>query len=231
MTEIRYRSDIAVELIDHMGGDRSIVRAARVSSGAAGTPEKDRGLLNMLARDRHGSPFESVVLQFKVECPIFVAREWFRHRVSSFNETSGRYKVLEPEFYVPKFERPLKQIGKPGAYEFEHVPYESWKRVQAHHESAAIRAWESYDRMIKNGVAREVARNVLPLSLYTSFSWTVNLRSAMNFLSLRWAHVNSTVPTFPLYEIQQGAVKVERHAQAVAPIAMEMFNKHGRVTP
>ncbi|MFI6684944.1 FAD-dependent thymidylate synthase [Streptomyces sp. NPDC050485] len=231
MTEVRYRSDIDVELIDHMGGDHSIVRAARVSSGTAGTPEKDRGLLNMLARDRHGSPFESVVLQFKVECPIFVAREWFRHRVSSFNETSGRYKVLEPEFYEPHGGRPMRQIGQPGKYAFEEGAYEQKVQVKAAHKRLATWAWDEYTEMLDAGIAREVARNVLPLSLYTSFFWTVNLRSAMNFLSLRWAHEESTVPTFPLYEIQQGAMKVEEHAQAIAPIAMEMFNKHGRVSP
>ncbi|MEU1071528.1 MULTISPECIES: FAD-dependent thymidylate synthase [unclassified Streptomyces] len=231
MTEIRFRSDIGVELVGHMGGDHSIVRAARVSSGAAGSPEKDRGLLNMLARDRHGSPFESVILQFKVDVPIFVAREWFRHRVSSFNETSGRYKVLEPEFYVPHGGRPLQQIGKPGAYIFEEGTYEQKIQVKAAHERIARWAWDEYTSMLEGGIAREVARDVLPLSTYTSFFWTVNLRSAMNFLSLRWAHEKSAFPTFPLYEIQEGAMKVEEHAQTVAPIAMEMFNAHGRVTP
>ncbi|MFD9561489.1 FAD-dependent thymidylate synthase [Streptomyces sp. NPDC059994] len=231
MTEIRFRSDIDVELVDHLGGDHSIVRAARVSSGTAGTPEKDRGLLNMLARDRHGSPFESVVLQLKVECPIFTAREWFRHRVGSFSETSGRYKVLEPDFYVPSFNRPLRQVGKPGAYSFEKGDYKQVHVARAEHRRMANEAWDSYQFMLGQGIAREVARDALPLNLYTSFLWTVNLRAVMNFLSLRWAHEKSTVPTFPLYEIQQGAMQVEKHAAAVAPTAMEMFNAHGRVAP
>ncbi|ARZ66883.1 FAD-dependent thymidylate synthase [Streptomyces albireticuli] len=193
---VQLRSDMKVDLIDHLGGDHSIVRAARVSSGTSSDPVKDRGLLNMLVRDRHGSPFESVTLQFKVEAPVFVAREWFRHRVSSFNETSGRYKVMEPVFYKPKTGRPLRQIGKPGAYTFEAGDYEQNAVVAGEHYRMAKEAWNSYQRMLDKGIAREVARNILPFSLYTSFYWAVNLRSAMNFLSLRWAHENSTVPTF-----------------------------------
>jgi thymidylate synthase (FAD) len=222
---------MGVELIDSMGNDDSIVRAARVSSGTTGSEKANKGLINMLARDRHGSPFEAVTLQFKIDVPLFVAREWMRHRMSSFNETSGRYRVLEPVFYVPNEERPLKQIGKPGAYSFEEGTYEQKVLTKAAHMRSAKAAWDDYEYMLSEGVARETARNVLPLSLYTSFYWTVNLRSAMNFLSLRWAHENSKVPTFPLYEIEQAAKKVEEFATHVAPEAMAAFNKHGRVSP
>lgn len=232
MTGITFRSDMGVDLLDYMGNGDSIVRAARVSSGSTGSEEANKGLLNMLARDRHGSPFEAVTMQFKIDVPIFVAREWFRHRMSSFNEVSGRYKVLEPLFYVPSIKRPLRQIGKPGAYTFEAGDYQQ----QVIARSAAIRAanssWEEYVYQLDQGIAREVARNVLPLSLYTSFIWTVNLRSALNFLSLRWAHPDSTVPTFPLYEIEQAAMKVEDAiTHLVAPEAMKAFNANGRVAP
>lgn len=231
MTDIQFRPDMTVELIDYMGSDRSIAMAARVSSGSSGSDEKDKGLINMLARDRHGSPFEAVTLQFRVEVPIFVAREWFRHRMGSFNETSGRYRVLEPVFYVPNGNRPLKQIGKPGAYSFEYGTQEQLSEAQYEHKRIATYAWRSYEFMLEKGIAREVARNVLPLSIYTSFYWTVNLRSVMNFLSLRWAHPDSTVPTFPLYEIEQAAMQVEKLASDVAPEAMKAFQKNGRVAP
>jgi thymidylate synthase (FAD) len=229
---IEFRSDMRVELIDSMGGDHSIVRAARVSSGSeAGNEKRDKGLVNMLMRDRHGSPFEAVTMQFFVEVPIFVAREWFRHRMSSFNETSGRYKVLEPVFYIPSEERPLRQIGKPGAYTFEPGDYQQVLTAKSAGIRTARAAWEEYQHQLDAGVAREVARNVLPLSIYTSFYWTVNLRSVMNFLSLRHVTEDTTVPTFPLYEIDQAAALIEDHAHRVAPESMAAFNKNGRVAP
>ncbi|MGW1278495.1 FAD-dependent thymidylate synthase [Streptomyces tsukubensis] len=232
MSTIRFRSDMGVELIDAMGGDHSIVSAARVSSGsAAGDPAKDRGLINFLARDRHGSPFEAVVVQFKIEVPVFVAREWFRHRVGSFNEVSGRYTILEPVFYEPTEDRPLKQVGKPGAYTFEPGTATQGRQTRIAHRQVAETAWTAYEDQLALGIAREVARNVLPLSLYTSFYWTVNARSLMNFLSLRRVTEATTVPTFPLYEIDQAAGQIEELARTVAPEAFAAFDKHGRVAP
>ncbi|MEU3599622.1 FAD-dependent thymidylate synthase [Streptomyces sp. NPDC006798] len=232
MSTIRFRSDMGVELIDAMGGDHSIVRAARVSSGStAGDPVKDKGLVNFLARDRHGSPFEATVLQFKITVPVFVAREWFRHRVGSFNEVSGRYTILEPVFYQPTVNRPLKQVGTPGAYRFEPGTVTQTRHARVVHRQVAETAWTAYEDQLALGVAREVARNVLPLSLYTSFYWTVNARSLMNFLSLRRVTDSTTVPTFPLYEIDQAAGLVEELAREVAPEAFAAFDKHGRVAP
>lgn len=232
MTKIQFRSDFGVELVDSMGGDHSIVRAARVSSGSeAGDPKKDKGLINFLARDRHGSPFEATVFQFKVDVPLFVAREWFRHRIGSFNEVSGRYRELDPVFYMSTEERPLKQVGTPGKYTFEHGTITQERITRVAHRQAAEHAWELYQDQLAFGVAREVARNVLPLSLYTSFYWTVNGRSLMNFLSLRHVTDETTVPTFPLWEIDQAAGQVEELAKQVAPEAFAAFNKHGRVTP
>jgi thymidylate synthase (FAD) len=222
---------MGVELVDWMGDDYSIVRAARVSSGSTGSEAANTGLINMLMRDRHGSPFEAVILQFKVDVPLFVAREWFRHRIGSFNEVSGRYKVLEPVFYVPNGNRPLKQIGKPGAYTFEYGTQEQISSAQREHKYMAQIMWSSYEDMLSDGIAREVARNVLPLSLYTSFYWTVNLRSLMNFLSLRHVTDETTVPSFPLYEIDQAAGQVEVLATDIAQDAMAAFNKNGRVAP
>jgi thymidylate synthase (FAD) len=222
---------MTVELIDSMGGDESIVRFARVSSGTTGTESSNKGLIRMLMRDRHGSPFESPVLQYRIECPIFVAREFFRHRIASFNETSGRYRELEPVFYVPGFERPLRQIGKPGAYTFEPGDYGQIVLTQAAHKRSAKAAWGEYELMLGSGIAREVARNVLPLSIYTSFYVNFNLRSLMNFLSLRWAHEESKTPTFPLKEIEMVAKQMDVYATEIAPVAMAAFTEFGRVAP
>jgi thymidylate synthase (FAD) len=185
----------------------------------------------MLMRDRHGSPFESPVLQYRIECPIFVAREFFRHRIASYNETSGRYRELEPVFYVPGPERPLRQIGKPGAYTFEPGEYGQIVLTQAAHKRSAKAAWGEYELMLGSGIAREVARNVLPLSIYTSFYVNFNLRSLMNFLSLRWAHEESKTPTFPLKEIEMVAKQMDAYATEIAPVAMAAFTEFGRVAP
>ncbi len=222
---------MTVELIDSMGGDESIVRFARVSSGTTGTESSNKGLIRMLMRDRHGSPFESPVLQYRIECPIFVAREFFRHRIASYNETSGRYRELEPVFYVPGSERPLRQIGKPGAYTFEPGEYGQIVLTQAAHKRSAKAAWGEYELMLGSGIAREVARNVLPLSIYTSFYVNFNLRSLMNFLSLRWAHEESKTPTFPLKEIEMVAKQMDVYATEIAPVAMAAFTEFGRVAP
>lgn len=225
-----------VELTDSMGGDESIVRFARVSSGSTGDGPSDKGLIRMLMRDRHGSPFESPVLQFKVGCPIFVAREFFRHRIASYNEVSGRYRELDPVFYVPGPERPLQQNGKPGAYTFELGNENQIDTVVEMHKEMAVTAWGMYSSMLAHNydrppIAREVARNILPLSIYTSFYVNFNLRSLMNFLSLRWAHEASKTPTFPLYEIEQVAKQIDTLATEIAPIAMASFTEFGRVAP
>lgn len=231
MTDIEFRSDMTVELTDSMGGDESIVRFARVSSGIEGTEKSNRGLIRMLMRDRHGSPFEAPVLQFRVECPIFVAREFFRHRIASYNETSGRYQVLKPVFYVPADDRPLRQLGKPGAYSFEPGSYEQVRATQGEHQRMAAEAWDSYEYLLEKDVAREVARNVLPLSVYTSFYVNMNLRSTLNFLSLRWAHEQSKTPTFPLKEIEKVAKEMDEFARLNSPVAMAAFDEFGRVAP
>lgn len=232
---ITWRDRSTVELIDWMPKDTTagerVVQAARVSSGTdatTATPGANRGLLKMLARDRHGSPFEHVIFTWRIETPIFVAREFFRHRIASYNETSGRYRVMDPIFYVPPRERPLVQRGKPGAYTFEPgtaIQYETMIDCQ---KSIAECAWHDYKQQLDAGIAREVARNVLPLSLFTSFYVTMNLRAFTNFTSLRWAHPDAQVPTFPLYEIEQVAKLVEHDVDTLAPSIMKNFNENGR---
>ena len=231
MTDVKFRSDMTVEMTDKMGGDESVIRFARVSSGVEGTEKSNKGLIRMLMRDRHGSPFEAPVFQFRIECPIFVAREFFRHRIASYNEVSGRYQKLAPVFYLPTEERPLRQVGKPGAYTFNPGSYEQTVKTQAAHKRVATATWDEYQSLIDAEVAREVARNVLPLSLYTSFYVNMNLRSTLNFLSLRWAHEASKTPTFPLKEIEQVAQQMDTYAGQVTPVSMAAFTEFGRVAP
>lgn len=238
-SEIQFRSDMDVQLIDHMGSDVSIAEAAWVSNYGGHLPatgEKGRGrvpgLINFLMRDRHGSPFEHNSLTFRISAPLFVFYEFHRHRVGwSYNEESARYRELDPVFYVPRVDRALRQIGQPGAYTFEPGSSEQYELVQEAHESIAECAWHDYKGMLNAGIAKEVARNVLPVSIYKTMYATANLRSIMHFLSLRMNHPQETVPTFPLREIAMVAEELDTLTRENFPLAMQAFDKHGRVAP
>jgi thymidylate synthase (FAD) len=233
MADIVFRSDVTVELIQSMGTDESVVRAARVSTGTfeGWDSTKDPGLINYLMRDRHGSPFEHNAFTFYVEAPIFVFREFMRHRIASYNEESGRYKELAPVFYVPGPDRKLKQIGKPGAYTFVDGDYCQKVQVPAEMMRVCDEAYYSYTRMLKLGVAREVARAILPVSIYSSMYVTMNARSMMNFLSLRTTREGTHFPSFPQREIEMVAEKMECFFAEKMPLTYEAFNKNGRVAP
>ena len=237
MIELQFKSDMDVELAGHMGDDYRIAQVARVSTvGWQAVQEnmsaRDAGLINFLMRDRHGTPFEHNSLTFRISAPLFVFYEFHRHRVGwSYNEESARYRELDPVFYVPSSDRALRQIGKPGAYVFEPGTDIQYSKTVEAHESIASCAWHDYQDMLSEGVAREVARNVLPVSIYKTMYATCNLRSLFSFLSLRWAHELSTVPTFPLYEIQAVAQGMEALARPIFPLAFEAFDKNGRVAP
>lgn len=234
-SEIQFKSDVDVDLIDHSGSDVTIARAAWVSNyGADITDKADRipGLINFLMRDRHGTPFEHNSLTFRISAPLFVFYEFHRHRVGwSYNEESARYRELDPVFYVPSNNRNLRQIGKPGAYTFEPGDHLQQDIVNEEHNILARSAWFSYQRMLEAGIAREVARNVLPVSIYKTQYATANLRSIMHFLSLRMNHPKETVPTFPLDEISQVAQKIDSVTRQLFPLAMAAFDEHGRVAP
>ncbi|AKY03807.1 thymidylate synthase [Streptomyces phage Amela] len=211
--------------------------AARVST-VGGTHEdvvdlaRDKGLINYLMRDRHGSPFEHNHFVFYIEAPIFVAREFFRHRIGfSYNEESGRYKELDPVFYVPASDRNLVQVGKPGAYRFEPGTLGQYMSVTASSKDAYRAAWQAYQNQLGAGVAREVARNVLPVGIYTSFYATCNARSLMSFLSLRTQRENAKVPSFPLREIEMVADEMEVAFIDTMPITHLAFEMNGRVAP
>jgi len=224
--------------------DSDVLFAARVSTqgeqtlesalaeqNAEETAKRDRGLINYLMRDRHGSPFEHTSMTFYVQAPIFVFREFMRHRIASYNEESGRYKELNPVFYVPGPDRNLIQTGKPGAYEFLPGTAEQVALVEQEARTASINSYESYQRMLEAGVAREVARIVLPLNIYSSMYVTMNARALMNFLSLRTKREGTHFPSFPQREIEMCAEKMEEFWAQLMPHTYEAFNKNGRVAP
>lgn len=229
---MKFRSDVTVELVQSMGDDASVVKAARVSTGGStDTPEKDAGLINYLMRDRHGTPFEHNGFTFYIEAPIFVFREFMRHRIASYNEESGRYKKLEPVFYVPTEDRGLIQAGKPGAYEFYQGSHNQWLTVKQETVAANEKAYMAYEEMLDAGVAREVARGVLPVNLYSSMFVTMNARALMNFLSLRTKREGTHFPSFPQREIEMVAEKMEDLWAEKMPVVWQKFNEHGRVAP
>ena len=239
--DIEFRSDVAVELVRHSASDADVLFAARVSTqgeqtldsaaSGQGATERDRGLINYLMRDRHGSPFEHNSMTFYVQAPIFVFREFMRHRIASYNEESGRYRELRPVFYVPGPDRKLVQVGKPGAYDFEQGTPEQTALVDQEVRSVCTEAYASYQRMLEAGVAREVARAVLPVTLYSSMYVTMNARSLMNFLSLRTKREGTHFPSFPQREIEMVAEKMEALWEPLMPMTAATFDANGRVAP
>lgn len=229
-SEIKFRSDMTVELIDCMASDDAVVKAARVSSGSVGTEESNTGLINYLMRDRHGSPFEHNAFTFYIEAPIFVFREFMRHRIASYNEESGRYKKLEPVFYVTPDSRHLVQIGKPGHYEFFPGSEDQAELALEHLRNNAEDSYERYEDLLEHGVAREVARMVLPVSIYSSMYVTMNARSLMNFLSLRSSE-QGMFPSFPQAEIAWVAEGMEEWFKLKMPVTWQAYVKNKRVAP
>ncbi|GAA0817221.1 FAD-dependent thymidylate synthase [Spirilliplanes yamanashiensis] len=233
---VRFRSDMVVELVKHSAADADVVLAARVSTqgaraGAATDAQKDAGLIGYLMRDRHGSPFEHSVFTFYVEAPIFVWREHMRHRIASYNEESGRYKVLEPVFYLPGADRNLVQTGKPGAYEFVPGTPDQYRRLVERSTRVCEVAYAAYRESLDDGLAREVARMDLPVRLYSAAFVTMNARALMNFLSLRVKSDAATFPSFPQREIELVAEAYEREFARLMPVTHAAFVRGGRVAP
>ena len=235
--EIIFREDMSVELVKSSASDADVVWAARVSTAGdksledVGVASKSEGLINYLARERHGSPFEHTSMTFFVSAPIFVFREFMRHRIASYNEESGRYRELKPVFYVPSKDRKLVQIGKAGSYTFVEGTSEQYEITVASIKETCQLAYENYQKMLTAGVAREVARAVLPVTLYSSMYVTMNARALMNFLSLRTARDGSHFPSYPQREIEMVAEKMEAHFAKLMPITYGAFEKSGRIAP
>jgi len=215
-----------VRLDDAMATDLSVVNSARVSFGRRKTEmdEADEGLIRFLMRDRHGTPFEHNSFRFHIRAPIFVAREWFRHRVGSFNEFSMRYARATDDFYVPEAEDVRTQVGKPGAYSFEPVSPELAEQTREELQAVYEQAFATYERLVEAGVARELARAVMPVGAYTEFYWTINARALMNFVSLR-ANKNAQ------REIQRYADAVETFFAERMPVTHAAFVANDRVAP
>ncbi len=238
---ITFRSDVTVELVRANAHDSDVLFAARVSTQGEQTLEaaqdadldasRSKGLINYLMRDRHGSPFEHNSMTFYVQAPIFVFREFMRHRIASYNEESGRYRELNPVFYVPGADRNLVQVGKAGAYDFLPGSPEQTALAVAEAQTLSIAAYESYQRMLAAGIAREVARIVLPLNIYSSMYVTMNARSLMNFLSLRTKREGTHFPSFPQREIEMAAEQMEASFAELMPLTYSAFNENGRVAP
>ena len=236
--EIIFRSDVTVELVKSSASDADVIWAARVSTAGEQSmdeigqdPAKSAGLINYLARERHGSPFEHTSMTFFVSAPIFVFREFMRHRIASYNEESGRYRELNPVFYVPDENRKLIQIGKTGAYTFvDGTPEQFSVSVEAMKEAYVV-AYDQYQKMLDAGIAREVARVVLPVGLYSSMYVSMNSRALMNFLSLRTSREGSHFPSYPQREIEMVAEKMEHEFARLMPITYAAFEKSGRVAP
>jgi thymidylate synthase (FAD) len=215
-----------VRLDDSMADDLSVVNAARVSFARRkeAMDESDEGLIRFLLREHHGTPFEHNSFRFHVRAPIFVAREWFRHRVGSFNEFSMRYARATDDFYVPEPEDVRTQVGKPGSYSFEPVEPELAEATREELRAVYDQAYATYERLVERGVARELARLVMPVGAYTEFYWTINARSLMNFVSLRNAEAAQR-------EIRRYAEACERFLEQKMPVTYAAFVAAGRVAP
>src|SRR5215211_977051 len=223
-----------VDLLDHgfvrldasMADDLSVANAARVSFARRkeALDDADRGLIRFLMRDRHGTPFEHNSFRFHIRCPIFVAREWMRHRIGSFNEFSLRYAKATEDFYVPHRDDVRTQVGKPGAYSFDPVDADVAETTREELRAVYEQAFATYERLVEQGVARELARAVLPVGAYTEFYWTVNARSLMNFVSLRNADTAQR-------EIRRYAEAVEHFLAEKMPVTHAAFLANGRVAP
>lgn len=249
MVDITLTSDVtvkAIDSLDYAGGDWRVVAAARVldPERAAkyreevawhGLPEKDKRMVRRMVRHRHGSVFEHASLTFYVRAPIFVWREWHRHRIgTSYNEESSRYKPLEPVFWVPRRNRPMVPVAQYKAIEPQFVRLEDdslWADVQENSAVSYSAAYARYQSELNRGIAREVARRLLPVAIYSSGWFTCNPRSLMHFLSLRVRDERNEYETYPQLEIQEAALQLEAVFAEGWPVTYEAFNDYGRVGP
>lgn len=206
-----------IRLVEFMGADQGVVDSARVSYGGKSKgAEQDRKLIAYLLKHAHMTPFEHSVFKFHVSCPIFVMRQWIRHRIASYNEVSARYTEMKDEFYLPSSWRAQDVKNKQGSVASQALDHAALSALfQAQIDSAKT----CYKGLLAAGVARELARMALPVNLYTQFYWTINARSLMNFISLRAdAHAQ--------WEIQQYAEVLARIFEAKMPWTWEAFLTH-----
>lgn len=243
MADIQTTSEIKVRLIQKMGGDHMVVAAAKVSvSGEEAlkfadpwTEENNDKLIRYLIKFRHGTPFEHSALTFFVHAPILVWREWHRHRIGfSYNEESGRYKVLEPVFYVPDRERPMMKVDdwKPGRPKFLRCEDDAvYQKLLGNLIYSYGVSYNAYKENLELGIDPGLARDCLPVGIYSSCWVTCNPRSLMSFLSLRVHEPEATFVSYPLWEIDMPARICEKILQEGWPITHKAFVDNGRVAP
>ena len=217
-----------IECLVAQAQDLDVVNAARVSfhTEEYEMNERNAGLIRFLMRERHGTPFEHGFFKFRVKAPLFVLREWHRHRVGhSYNEWSARYSQLEPDFYIPKVEDVVTQIGKPGAYEFsQHYDIETAKKFVEALERECEEDYGLYEWAITSGIAKQQARLFLPVNTYSEMIWSCNPRSLMHFISLRNSNQAQA-------EIREYAQVAEQFFHATMPVTYKAFIDGGRVAP
>lgn len=238
MVDLIFRTDVVARNNDHMGGDESVIEAMLVSSDKDQLVEemmsipKTEGRIRFLMRKKHGTPFEHNALKFYVEAPIFVFREWHRHRIGwSYNEQSGRYSELPPMFYIPPPERPLVQEGKPGDYKYVRGEPALYEWLIEDIKFQASNQYRSYQERLNRGIAKEVARMSLGVNIYSKMYATCNARSLMAFLSLRTNEPESTFPSTPMWEIEAAARHTEEALKTLFPITYAAWDEFGRVCP
>lgn len=206
-----------VRLVDYYGSDSRIVQSARVSYGeGTKTISQDEALIDYLLRHQHTSPFEQVVFTFHLKMPIFVARQWVRHRMARMNEVSGRYSIMKDEFYVPENSCISKQSTNNKQGRGEVFEEKQAKEFQAEFIEGQQKAYEVYKDMVEKGIAREIARINLPLALYTEFYWQMDLHNLFHFLKLR-------LDSHAQYEIRLYAEKILEIIKTVCPMAVNSF--------
>lgn len=219
--EIKVLDKGFVRLVDYMGGDTRLVQTARVSYGeGTKTIRQDAGLIDYLLRHEHTSPFEHVVFELHCKMPIFVARQWIRHRTARLNEISGRYSVMKDEFYLPPREQiSLQSLDNKQGREKESVPVELQDKVLELLKKDQSASFANYTEILNDGIARELARINLPLSMYTEWYWQMDLKNMLHFLKLR-------MDSHAQWEIQEYARAIAKIVKAVCPLAYESFERH-----
>jgi thymidylate synthase (FAD) len=241
--EPTFTSDITVRKIQQMGGDEMVVAAAKVSTSGEEaekfaleeSAEANAGLINYLMKFRHGTPFEHSAMTFFVHAPIFVWREWHRHRIGfSYNEESGRYKQLNPVFWVPSRDRKMvpSSTHKSARPDFIRLyDDQAYDAIVRRLQDSYTQSYETYVDLLSSDIAKEVARACLPVAIYSSCWVTCNPRSLMSFLSLRTHETSAKFVSHPQAEIEQAARVAEKALEEGWPITWKAFNTNGRVAP
>lgn len=234
MTDFEFQDHCEVSPVQSTFSDDTVCFAAWTSTkGVDADHTAKAGLINRLMKDRHGSPFEHMIVQFQVTAPIFVWREHHRHRIASYSEESARYRTMRPRFYIPPRHRPMIAVegSKPMDYVMTEAGDVTYQMLVDRLKRMSIAAYDEYSYLLECGIVREVARMCLPVNLMSTCIVTMNARGLMNFLSLRVKSSAATYPTNPQWEINRVAVQYENFFASLAPLTHAAFVDNGRVAP